>query len=120
MTEETNLFCNLCWHLDGRKVPVPYGVVINQRAFDLCEKHFQEPLQRFELDYLDFGEIPVYSPSSKSGSGKTRTDPTAMKKRYGASHSRHVAWKAANVGSLPSRPPLVPGFYDNPYEDESE
>ena len=99
---------------------MPYGVVINQRAFDLCEKHFQEPLERFELDFLDFGEPLTYSPTTRSGKEVRRPDRTAFKRRYTASHGRHVAWKAANMASLPSRPPLVPGFYDHVYDDESD
>jgi hypothetical protein len=120
MTEETSLYCNLCWHLDGEKVPVPYGVVINQRAFDLCEKHFKEPLERFELDYLDLGEPLTYSVQTSAGKKAQRPDRSAFKRRYAASQSRHMHWKSENSSSLPSRPPLVPGFHNYAYLDDED
>lgn len=118
MTEMTNLLCNLCLHLDGQEVPVEYGVVINKRAFDLCAKHFQEPLVKFEREYMEYGDLLQREVRLGNGKASTRADTIGVKKRYAASHSRHVSWKAVNSATVVKRPPYIPSFYEQEMDDE--
>lgn len=118
MTEIKRVLCNLCLELDGRHVPVEYGVVINKRAYDLCAEHFREPLVKFEREYADYGQVLERTVRLGNGKVEKRPDSNGTSKRFRASETRHEAWMVDNDSTLVVRAPYIPSFYEQDDDDD--